>query len=367
MAKKKRIQRPVTDEDVASWRQLRKQGHTLRAIAKQADRDPSVIQKRVSGISYADPRRHEAHSAETIAEVRKLRIDGWNYEAIADQYGMGLATVTKFCNDIPKPRTRKQREQSLRAFDRKERRIQAADLAAGIQQPPADDDTPTQPRHFPEVLPVTAEGFDVSGIFPDENVVAWADQVQQRFINDRTRGVIFDGTPIDVIKAGIITSTALRPWDDTWMRQHRDMWIAIRKFTTLNVEELSERMGISASSLTRYSTNIRTPNTGDFENICAAMWEAMQTRLYNLDLWLCLHDYAAAHDLGYEDTYDMDEALRWISGLEEGDEGWDDEATLDHLPSLAHVRSLMPAPLYRDEDTILFGYLGYGEPMIAVA
>jgi hypothetical protein len=59
-----------------------------------------------------------------------------------------------------------------------------------------------------------------------------------------------------------------------------------------------------------------------------------------------------------------DADLRWITGIGPTDEGWEEEITLEHLQPLAHVRSLMPEPEYRDPENTLFGHEGYS---IAVA
>lgn len=362
----KKKQRKVTDAEVTEWRRLRKQGKSLAEIANKVGRDRTVVRDHVKDIPYKENRRREAYDAATIAEARAMKAQGLTYEVIGEKTGMSPATLSKVTADIAKPKSQTQITKGLRQQDQDERRIKMADQATPMFATPiAEADLPPTGNYKPDHLPPTAEGLTIEGIFPDDNLIIRAYQVQDRWLEDRAKGHIFDGVPVEVFKAQIITSTTLRPWDSGWMRTNRPLWDSIRKFTTLNVADLSERMGISASSFTRYAAGSRTPNTGDFERICVALWAAMQERLWTLDLWLCLEDYVAAHDLSNEDPYNYDDALRWITGLgpddEEGSEAWEAEQSLDNLPSLAHVRSLMPAPLYRDEDSMLYGHLGYGD------
>lgn len=299
-------------------------------------------------------------SAEAIAQARALRKQGLTYDQIRQDTGIGLSSLNRYLSDIPKPvAPRKKQKQTLAAYDRRMKRQAMKDHATPMH---TDDDDSVHDSWLPDQLPIVPDGFDTNGLFPDNKLVAWADRVQQHFLEARARGVIFHETPIEAIKALTITSTTLRPWDDEWLREHRNQWTAIRHFTSLNSATVAERAGISASSLTRYANNTRTPLRSDFEKIGEVLWAAMQDRLYQLDLHLCLHDYAQAHDLDTEDEYDLDEALRWIAAVGPDDEHSDAEVTIDHLPSLAHVRSLQPIPEYRDEDTILFGYTGFTVP-----
>jgi hypothetical protein len=94
-----------------------------------------------------------------------------------------------------------------------------------------------------------------------------------------------------------------------------------------------------------------------------AYWAAMEQRYFGLDLWVELESYvehlaAEGHDADTEDfTYDYDEAIRWISGV--GADLEDEELSIEHLGYMAHVRSLMPVPAYRNEEESLFGFVGF--------
>lgn len=185
---------------------------------------------------------------------------------------------------------------------------------------------------------------------------------------DLAESRIFHGTPIPVIQSMLLTSTLLRPWDREWLRRNRDTWTAIRKFTTLSNADLAERIGISTSSLTRYSKGDRTPTINDFELICVAMSPAMNERANRLEEWLCFEDYRmhlaeSGADVEAEDfSIDIETATRWIAGPKDDPAGNWEPDTIDHLPSLAQVSSLQPVPAYRPEDDILFGYLGFAVP-----
>jgi hypothetical protein len=91
----------------------------------------------------------------------------------------------------------------------------------------------------------------------------------------------------------------------------------------------------------------------------------MERRYFGLDLWLGLESYvehlaAEGHDADAENfTDDYDEAIRWISGGGADLEDYDEELSIEHLGYMAHVRSLMPVPAYRNEEESLFGFVGF--------
>ncbi len=298
-------------------------------------------------------------TADEIAEARRLRALGLSYDDIKEKTGMSLDSLSRYVRDVKVPLSHAQVTKGISTHERERRRATIEEKQGNVSY--AVNEEPT-PEWLPDFMPTDPDEFDVSGLLPDSALVSVAGKVQQRYIDDTTRGTIFYGVPIEAIKAQIVTSTTLMPWSPEWMRDSRNQWEAIRLFTTLSNTELAERAGISPSSLSRYTKGTRTPSKGDLESIRLAMWSAMEDRLFNLDLWLCIHDYLVAHGLDPDDgdtTYSMDEALRWITAVGHEGENWEEGVTLDHLPSLTHVRSLMPVPEYRTGDSMLFGYLGF--------
>ena len=300
--------------------------------------------------------------AALVARAIEMRRAGHGSYEIADELGIGHATAERWTKDVPKPRPAKAISKATRTFERDQ--IEATRHEKRVNTEYLKEKEP-ESKWLPDTMPKTAEGYDLDGIFPDDRLVAHASAVAKRYVEDRAAGKLFFGVPTEVVKAQIILGTTLRAWDRSWWESNRDRWEGVRAFTTLGAHELAERIGISPSSLGRYEKGERSPSKSITETMRIAYVAAWENRCHNLDVWLCLHDYIEHLRSQGEDVdddefeYNWDQALRWITGVGPDLEHEDEEMTLDHLPSLSHVRSLQPVPEYRDPDEMLFGYLGY--------
>ena len=301
-------------------------------------------------------------SPEVIAEARRLRGLGMDYDQICEATGLQRASAHRYCKDVQVPKKVEPTKASLRRHKRLNTEFTRQEKLANRNSP---DDSQPPSRFLPSTMPPDPEEFDTSGLLPDPALIAHANGVLDRYFVDKAAGKIFHGVPPAVWQAQIVVTTMLMPWDPQWWRDNRDHWEAVRQFTRVSSTEMAGRCGISPSSLSRYERATRTPSKGDMERMRLAYWAAMEHRYFNLDLWLGLESYvehlaAGGHDVDAEDfTYEYDEAIRWISGVGADLEDYGEELSIEHLPYVAQVRSLMPVPAYRNDDEMLFGYVGF--------
>jgi transcriptional regulator with XRE-family HTH domain len=289
-----------------------------------------------------------------------MRASGTGVQEIADALRFSLSVVHRWTKDIhlakPPKKIKPASSSAVTKLERRER--QSDDIADAALRKRQQVSLPTTATFTSDDIEWPNEyedrEYDVTGPLPDQNLVAHAKAIHQKWIADAAKGRIFETNPTEVTQGVIIYASTFTLWDYDSFLEHRDQWRAVRKLSRTSSADLAKRTGISTASLTRYEKNQRQPLPDILHTLRTAYVELLEQILVNAERLLAIKEYCSVNGLRPSDPLNFDEILWWITSDHDFD-----TFNIDHIEPLASVRRWLPYPAWREpasKNLWLYGY-----------